>query len=151
LPLRKLARKRVRKPPAPKARPVRKKRASPVEDKFLAQIIEAELPAPVRELAFDEPGSDRKKRRWRFDMAWPDLRVAAEVEGGVWGGGRPCRVCKQRKAGRHNSPAGFEKDCEKYGHGVAQGWQILRVTSKMVKNGMGIRLLKELFKFRETA
>lgn len=105
---------------------------SPVETTFLRQIRKAKLPTPEREHVFDEPKEGQKQRKWRFDFAWIKHKVAAEVEGGVW------------SRGRHVTPAGFEKDCEKYGHAMAQGWKVLRVTSRMVKNGLGIRLLKQI-------
>ena len=41
-------------------------------------------------------------RKWRFDYAIPDHKIALEVEGGVWTGGR------------HTSSVGFMKDMEKY-------------------------------------
>ena len=55
------------------------------------------------------------KRKWRFDVAWPDFKVAIEIEGGVW------------TKGRHNRPAGFIKDIEKYNEAALRGWILLRV------------------------
>jgi hypothetical protein len=42
----------------------------------------AGIPDPEREYRFDA------KRRWRFDFCWPEQRLASEVEGGTWSGGR---------------------------------------------------------------
>ena len=53
-------------------------------------------------------------RKWRFDYAWEDHRIALEVEGGVWVGGR------------HTSGAGFVKDMEKYNEAACLGWRIIR-------------------------
>ena len=53
-------------------------------------------------------------RKWRFDYAWPEHRIALEVEGGVWVGGR------------HTSGAGFVKDMEKYNEAACLGWRIIR-------------------------
>ena len=53
-------------------------------------------------------------RKWRFDYAWPEHRIALEVEGGVWVGGR------------HTSGAGFVKDMEKYNEAACVGWRIIR-------------------------
>jgi very-short-patch-repair endonuclease len=53
-------------------------------------------------------------RKWRFDYAWEGHRVALEVEGGVWVGGR------------HTSGAGFVKDMEKYNEAACLGWRIIR-------------------------
>src|SRR5690606_39740371 len=55
---------------------------SALEDALALHIRAHKLPEPVREYRF------HPERRWRFDFAWPDLRVAAEVEGGIHIGGR---------------------------------------------------------------
>lgn len=55
-----------------------------------------------------------ESRRWRFDYAFPDEKVAVEVEGGVF------------IRGRHVSPAGFIGDCEKYNAAARLGWRVLR-------------------------
>lgn len=67
---------------------------------------------PVPEHRFDEVG----KRRWRFDYAWPDQKVAVEVEGGIW------------TSGRHTRGKGFLEDMTKYNAATAQGWRVFRVT-----------------------
>lgn len=66
------------------------------------------LPAPEREYRFDS------ERRWRFDFAWPSLKIAVEVEGGVW------------IRGRHVRPVGYLADLEKYNRAVVLGWRVLR-------------------------
>ena len=55
-------------------------------------------------------------RRWRFDFALIDYKLAIEVEGGVW------------TKGRHTRPTGFIKDMEKYNAAAALGWRVLRFT-----------------------
>jgi very-short-patch-repair endonuclease len=55
-------------------------------------------------------------RRWRFDLAWPEHRVALEIEGGVW------------TRGRHTRPTGYIGDLRKYNAATARGWRVLRVT-----------------------
>lgn len=57
-------------------------------------------------------------RKWRFDFAWPQHGLAAEVEGGVF------------VRGRHNRPSGFIGDCEKYNAAVALDWRVLRFPVK---------------------
>lgn len=59
-------------------------------------------------------------RKWRFDRAWPEQRVAVELEGGVWSNGR------------HTRPAGYEADCAKYNAATALGWRVFRFTTKML-------------------
>lgn len=55
-------------------------------------------------------------RRWRFDYAWPDRKVALEVEGGAF------------TRGRHTRGQGFVNDLEKYSEAAIAGWCVVRVT-----------------------
>lgn len=55
-------------------------------------------------------------RKWRFDYAVPEHKIALEVEGGVWTGGR------------HTSPKGFLGDIEKYNTATLMGWRVFRTT-----------------------
>lgn len=57
-------------------------------------------------------------RRWRFDYAWPDRRIALEVEGGLW------------IQGRHSRGKGAVADLEKYSEAAIAGWRILYCTPK---------------------
>lgn len=59
-------------------------------------------------------------RNWRFDFAWPEARVAVEIEGGVW------------QRGRHTRGTGFIGDCEKYNAAVLDGWRVFRLTGEMI-------------------
>lgn len=61
------------------------------------------------------------ERRWRFDVAWPDERVAVELEGGTW------------LSGRHTQAQGFQGDCDKYNRAVELGWRVLRYTTNDVR------------------
>jgi very-short-patch-repair endonuclease len=65
-------------------------------------------------------------RLWLFDFAWPEQRVALEVDGGHASGGR------------HVRPKGFEADCEKINAAVLDGWAVLRVTSTHVRDGQAL-------------
>lgn len=77
---------------------------------FATLCRDAGIPAPDPEHRF------HPVRRWRFDFAWPDERVALEVEGGIW------------TRGRHVRGKGALNDMEKYSEAAARGWRILRVT-----------------------
>lgn len=81
--------------------------------KYRPQIVtaffrECGIPAPVYEHAFAAP-----MRKWRFDLAWPDHRVALEVDGGIW------------VRGGHNRGAQMKKDWEKRNTAAAMGWRLL--------------------------
>jgi len=65
-------------------------------------------------------------RKWRFDFAIPEQKIAIEIEGGKW------------QVGRHQRPMGFERDCRKYSHAALLGWRVLRFTSDMVMSGEAI-------------
>ncbi len=94
------------------------------EDQLEMECSLIGLPAPEREVMFAKP------RRWRFDLAWPALMVACEVEGGTW------------VQGRHTRPAGFENDAEKYSEAAIRGWLVVRVTSHMVADGRALALVE---------
>lgn len=95
---------------------------------ILAEQIEwLDLPTPIREYRFCE-------RRWRFDFAWPDRKLAVECEGGIW------------QNGRHNRGKGFAADCEKYSVAALFNWRVIRVTGAMIRSGQAIELLEEALK-----
>lgn len=99
---------------------------SALEETLALHIRAAGLPVPVRELKF------HPARRWRFDFAFVDEKIAVEVEGGVFSGGR------------HTRGSGFVKDCEKYNEATRLGWRVFRVTGDMIKTGYALRLLESV-------
>lgn len=98
---------------------------SELEETFAGQIRLARLPAPVREHRF------HPSRRWRMDFAYPTEKVAVEIEGGIWTGGR------------HTRGNGFISDCEKYNAAQLAGWLVLRVAAEHVRNGTALSWLRE--------
>lgn len=86
---------------------------SPLEEGFarLWRSLKPDLPEPEREHRFN------KTRKWRFDFSWPEARLAVEIEGMAYGGGR------------HQRREGFTRDAEKYRAAVNAGWRLLRYTS----------------------
>ena len=93
------------------------------------QFAVAKVPKPVTEYRFDTNG-----RRWRFDYAWPEKSLALEVDGGGF------------VNGRHSRGTGIEKDCEKYNAALVQGWKVLRVTPKHVRDGRALAWVQEMLK-----
>ena len=69
-------------------------------------------------------------RRWWFDYAIPEHKIALEVEGGVWTGGR------------HTSPKGFLNDIEKYNTATLMGWRVFRTTPDELYKLSTINLIK---------
>lgn len=76
-------------------------------------------------------------RKWRFDFAWPENKIAMEVEGGVWTGGR------------HTRGAGFLKDCEKYNAAASLGWRIFRFTPKQIRRLEHVPVILEAIKKKD--
>lgn len=70
------------------------------------------------------------ERRWRFDFAWPSLRVAVEVQGF----GRQYGGSKYGRAGGHDSPTGLARDAEKIRAAISRGWTVIPFTSSCLSN-----------------
>jgi very-short-patch-repair endonuclease len=70
----------------------------------------------VTELKFDEV------RRFRFDWAIPDIKLAIEYEG------------LNSEKSRHTTKKGYAQDCEKYNLATINGWKILRYTALNYSN-----------------
>ena len=98
---------------------------SGLELELLSQIRLLNLPEPEREYRF------HPVRRWRFDLAYPEKKIAFEIEGGTWTGGR------------HVRPDGFEKDCEKYNEATRLGWKVYRFTSGMIQSGEALKMIEQ--------
>ena len=91
----------------------------------LRKALTARVGAPVEaEHRFAPP------RFWRFDFAVVSHRVALELEGGVWVGGR------------HTRGSGFVADLEKYSVAASLGWLIVRVQPDAVLAPQTITWLK---------
>lgn len=93
---------------------------------FRAACRAALIPEPVPECRF------HPTRRWRFDYAWPEQKVALEVEGGVW------------TRGRHTRGAGFLADLSKYNSAVLLGWKVIRTTPDKLVSAETLAMLREL-------
>jgi hypothetical protein len=74
----------------------------------------ADLPPALPEYEFAAPW-----RAWRFDYAWPQARVAVELDGMAW----------QAGGGHHNT----DGDRMKGNSAAALGWRVLHFTSKALR------------------
>ena len=79
---------------------------------------------PVREHRF------HPIRKWRFDYAFPELKIAIECDGGVWTGGR------------HNRPTGYLKDMEKFNTAAEMGWVVLKFTPQQLMTSATIDIIR---------
>lgn len=121
----------VKKKRRPKPSPIPKGMSSPLEGEFaFAWKVGEYGPEPVREHRF------HPTRQWRFDFAWPDHRVALEIDGGTSGGGRHVRV------------QGFRADCEKLNEAQLLGWIVIRADAKQVKSYDAHRWVQRALKER---
>ncbi len=57
-------------------------------------------------------------RAWRFDFAWPSIKLALELDG----------------RGRHQTVKGVREDCEKLNAAVIMGWRVLRYPATDIAN-----------------
>ena len=115
---------------------------SALENDFLALCRLMHLPEPEREHRF------MLTRKFRFDFAWPDLKIAVELDGGM----RARTVHKRlgnglmipvRVRGRHVSASGFESDARKRNFAVIAGWRVLHFTAGMIRSGEAVRTVME--------
>jgi len=90
---------------------------SDIEQYFALQVKAAKLPAPETEHRF------HPVRRWRFDFAWREYMVAAEIQGGTF------------TQGRHTRGVGYQADCDKLNAAQLLGWVVFHGTAKTVKSG----------------
>src|SRR3989338_1901333 len=100
-----------------------------LEREFLFRIKTAGLPMPEQEYKF------HTTRKWRFDFAFlqKHKKIAVELEGGIFSGGR------------HTRGSGFIADCQKYNAAALLGWTVLRYPKCLIREAIDdIRfLLKE--------
>lgn len=91
--------------------------ASPLERAFFTywQRLAPAAPKPVHEYRF------HPTRRWRLDFAWPQQRVAVEIQGGTY------------VKGRHVRGGGYRRDAEKLNALQSMGWRVFYVTAGMLR------------------
>ena len=105
--------------------PAAKKPATPTKPRkqpsqaivFQCQVLG--LPVPVAEFRF------HPTRKWRFDWAFVDQKLAIEIDGGVFMEG----------GGRHSRGAGYRADCEKLAEAAILGWRVIRCLPEQAEDG----------------
>ena len=101
-------------------------------DAILRHLLEERnLPLPKREWEFCA------KRKFRFDYAFVDQKIAIEVEGGRW-----------RYKGAHNTGGAIARDCAKSNLAQTQGWIVLRVFPETLRESSTIDLIEAAFALR---
>lgn len=97
------------------------------------------IPPPIAEFRFSA------SRKWMFDWCWPERMLALEVEGGIYGRGKPCPVCKRKPPGAHSSIQRLLSDMEKYNEAAILGWKVIRCQPEDLATGAVFALLKRAF------
>jgi len=96
----------------------------PTAGQIKAQQMTALLVTHLRALRIPPPEREVRvcpERMWRFDLAWLDVQLGVEIDGGLWG------------AGRHARGAGAEEDRRKIATATALGWTVMSVTPDMIR------------------
>ena len=78
-----------------------------------------------------------EKRKWRFDYAIVAYKIAIEVDGAVWVGGR------------HNRPQGYIADMDKLNTAASMGWLVLRITTDDRVCSKTLNLIKATVAYRK--
>jgi hypothetical protein len=92
---------------------------------FSVQCKALKLPEPVAELRFAPP------RKWRFDYAWPEQKLALEVQGGLFSNGR------------HVRGAALLREYEKLNAAAVRGWRVMFTTPQDMANGNAVLLVEQ--------
>jgi very-short-patch-repair endonuclease len=83
-------------------------------------MMVSDLPKPTREYRFHDT------RKWRLDFAWPDYKLAVEIDGGVHG--------IREKRGRDAEKSRALNDAE---------WRVQRYTSEDIRD-MPVQVIEEV-------
>ena len=116
----------------PTTRPSKRRtRSTEVEEVMATQLHQAGLAPFLRDALFI------KGRKFRADFWWPELRLALEVDGGVW----------LPRSG-HTSGTGYTSDRERDVEALLQGIVTVRYTSDQVRDGYAISTFKRIHALR---
>lgn len=109
-----MAAKKAKKVKAPLTKEEKAAKRAAREREYIRRVVEAcksvNLSTPSAEVMF------YPERKWRFDFAWQAERVALEIDGGVWSGGR------------HGRGSGIVKEHEKFNSAASLRWRVFRTT-----------------------
>lgn len=132
--LAKMIEKKLGLPPRPKIKVPNRKQ------EFLALCRHHKLPEPEPEYYFALP------RLWRFDWVFGSLGwspVAVEIDGGIFGRGKPCRACGRRPVGAHSSITQQIRDREKFNEAALLKYRVLHFTPDQVyRTGEAFAVIK---------
>lgn len=99
-----------------------------LERKFLNLVELYEIPMPLREVEFNG---------FRFDFAWPSIKIAVEIDGGTFS-----------RYGGHALGKRYQLDCIKQNMAQLNGWIVLRADKEMIDTKMFISSVKSAIRYR---
>lgn len=102
------------------------------------------IPAPRYEVEF-VPG-----RRFKADMILEDWLIV-ERDGGLYGRGKACPVCKRRPPGAHSSIGQMKSDREKDRLAILHGYAIVRFLPEEFEDGSAFTIIHQILSGREDA
>lgn len=92
---------------------------------LLTQIRMAGLPPPVEEF------KAIPKRRFRWDLAYPESLILIEIQGGIW------------HRGGHSTGTGITRDCEKLNLASLAGFHCFAFTSGHIADGSALKTVQK--------
>jgi hypothetical protein len=79
------------------------------------------------------------ERRWRFDCAIPELKLAVEYQGGLY----------MARRGGHQTAKGMRNDWEKFNEAQIAGWTVLLFGPDETRSGEAMNVIERAIKARE--
>lgn len=114
-----------------KTKKTRQKRPQTPQTDFFTTLCRSDLKVEcVKEFRF------HPTRKWRFDYAIPEHRIAIEIDGGVW------------TQGRHTRPQGYLNDLEKFNMAASMGWVVLKFTPDSQYKTATMNIIRETINTR---
>ena len=101
-----------------------------LENVLVFQLQARKIRGWKREVSF-VPG-----RRFRWDFAFCEEKLAIEIQGGTWSGGR------------HTRGGGYEQDCIKAQLAALAGWAVLPFTGSQVVRGEAVDVIERALRQR---
>lgn len=112
----------------------RQKNKKKPQNDFFCALVRSDLKLEiVKELRF------HPTRRWRFDYAIPEYKIAIECDGGVW----------MKGGGAHSRPQNILRDMEKLTQASLLGWTVIRRTPEQLKTIETLEMIKQVVELKK--
>lgn len=96
-------------------------------------MFDLHLRARKLESLFEREYRFHPTRLWRFDYAHPALKIAVELQGGIFG-----------KRSAHNSGVGIRRDMEKNNEAQRLGWRVFQFYVDDVRSGQAVEYISRI-------